>query len=257
MVEVYPLSQLHVEQHGSGPRVVFVHGGEEAGGAFAFAAQLPLAQRFTLIWPDLPGHGKSPAQGHKTVDRDASIVAELLGDGAHLVGHSFGGAVALHAAASRPDKVHSLTLIEPATLDIAAHDPAVREMLMEVAAATQLPDLRERVLAVAKAVGIKKNWPETLSDTYRKLAEALPSAQVPTGTETIPSRQYAAQVAAANIPALVISGGHRQSWEITCDALAQALHGERAVIPGYYHQPQQSGEAFNACVEAFWTRHLR
>ncbi len=33
------MNPLHIEQLGSGPRVVFIHGGEEAGGAAAFAAQ--------------------------------------------------------------------------------------------------------------------------------------------------------------------------------------------------------------------------
>src|SRR5947209_4813108 len=113
--EVYPRSQLYVEQQGSGPKVVFVHGGEEAGGAVAFAAQFPLADRFTLIMPDLPGHGQSPAHGRASADRDAILVADLLDDGVHLVGHSYGGAVALRAAARRPDAVHSLVLIEPAT----------------------------------------------------------------------------------------------------------------------------------------------
>ena len=37
----------------------------------------------------------------------------FLGDGAHLVGHSFGGCVALAATSRRPTAVKSLTLIEP------------------------------------------------------------------------------------------------------------------------------------------------
>jgi len=140
--DAYPRSLLHVAQRGSGPTVVLVHGGEEAGGATAFAAQLPLAQAFTLIMPDLPGHGDSPARGRGSVARDALLIGDLLGDGAHLVGHSYGGAVALRAAAQRPEAVHSLTLIEPATLDIARDDPEVRRMLMELAQAIAVPDLR-------------------------------------------------------------------------------------------------------------------
>ena len=78
---IYRLSDMHVEQRGSGPKVVLVHGGEEEGGLGAFAAQLPLAESYTLIIPDLPGHGQSPAHGQATTPaRDALLVAVLLAD---------------------------------------------------------------------------------------------------------------------------------------------------------------------------------
>jgi pimeloyl-ACP methyl ester carboxylesterase len=252
MTDTYPISQLYVERHGSGPSVLFVHGGEEAGGATAFAEQMTLAQHFTLIWPDLPGHGKSPAQGHKNADRDSSILAELLGEGVHLVGHSYGGAVALRLAALNPDRVHSLTLIEPATFDIALNEPAVLELLQEIVVASQIPDLRLRLETFAKAVGIHKTWTDPLSEPYRRLAEDLPTLQTP---NAIPSRKFAEMITASGIPTLLISGGHRAAFETLCDVMAQVLQAERAVISGYGHAPQYSGELFNTCLESFWSRH--
>lgn len=252
MKDTYPRSQMHVEQRGSGPKVVFVHGGEEAGGSGAFASQLPLAHSFTLILPDLPGHGQSPAQGHKNAERDALLIEDLLDDGAHLVGHSYGGAVALRAAAGRPEAVHSLTLVEPATFDIAQQDPVVRQMLAELAQAIAIPDLRQRLEAFAKTVGIHKTWQDPLSEPYRRFAEDLPFLQPNT---LIPSRQLAEQVAAAGIPSLVISGGHRAAFENLCDVMAGVLGAQRAVISGYGHAPQLSGEPFNTCLERFWS-HL-
>lgn len=243
---------MHVEQRGSGPKVVFVHGGEEGGGAVAFAAQFPLAHSFTLILPDLPGHGQSPAQGRKNAERDALLIADLLDDGTHLVGHSYGGAVALRAAAGRPEGVHSLTLIEPATFDIAYEDPAVRQMLAELLQAIAIPDLRQRLEAFAKTVGIHKTWQDPLSESYRRFAEDLPYLQ---SNNIISSRQLAEQVAAAGIPSLVISGGHRAAFENLCDITAEALGAQRAVISGYGHAPQLSGEPFNTCLERFWS-HL-
>jgi len=245
----YPGSQMHIERRGSGPRVVFVHGGEEAGGAVAFAPQFPLAQAFTLILPDLPGHGQSSAQGRHNTERDAHLIADLLADGAHLVGHSYGGAVALRAAAQRPEAVHSLTLIEPATFDIAVEDPAVRQMLIEIAQAVAIPDLRQRLEAFATVVGIHKTWQDPLPETYRRLAEDLPFLQPDTLVST---RQLAGQVAAAGIRSLVISGGHRAGFENLCDIMAGALGAQRAVIAGYGHAPQYAGEAFNSCLERFW-----
>jgi len=46
-------------------------------------------------------------------EEDARDIAALLGDGAHLVGHSYGAVGALYAAALRPEAVHSLTVNEP------------------------------------------------------------------------------------------------------------------------------------------------
>ena len=248
----FPHVPLHIAQQGSGPKVVFIHGGEEAGGSVAFAAQLPLSHAHTLLLPDLPGYGQSPALGPKNVERDAQLIIELLADGAHLVGHSYGGAVALLAAARQPTAVHSLALIEPATLDMATEDPVVRQLLAEMAQAVALPDLRQRLEAFATVVGIHKSWPEPLSDTYRRLAEDLPALQP--SSDAVPSRLLAQQVAAAGIPSLVISGGHRAALEHLCDALAGVLGAQRAVVPGYGHAPQQSGEPFNSTLEQFWSR---
>ena len=103
------LSSIHIERWGSsGPRVVLVHGGAqgtETGGERNFAFQRPLAEQgWQLIVPDRPGHGRSPDPGRPDdAEADGAWVAELLGDGAHLLGHSYGGVIALCAAGLRPE----------------------------------------------------------------------------------------------------------------------------------------------------------
>lgn len=250
MQDAYPRSQMHVEQRGSGPRVVFVHGGEEKGGTVAFAAQFPLAHAFTLILPDLPGYGQSPAQGGMDVERDARLIADLLDGGAHLVGHSYGGAVALTAAAQRLEAVHSLTLIEPGAFDVAAQDPAVRQMLAQQAQVLAIADPRQRLEAFAALVGIHKTWSDPLPESARRLAENLTSIR----PSSVSSRHKAEQVAAAGIPSLLISGGDRAPIEKVCDVLAEIMSAQRVVIAGYGHAPHYSGEPFNTCVEQFWSR---
>ena len=76
-------------------------------------AQRPLADEgFRLLVLDRRGYGRSPAAEGEDFLRDADDIAELMGDGAHLVGHSYGGLGALFAAARRPEATLSLTLLE-------------------------------------------------------------------------------------------------------------------------------------------------
>src|ERR671936_693335 len=98
--------RVHVETVGSGPRVVLVHG-SVGGGWTTWWAQRPLSERFTLVVPDRPGTPPNPPVDHVDFEEQAPLVAELLEDGAHLVGHSYGGVISLYAAALRPDAVRS------------------------------------------------------------------------------------------------------------------------------------------------------
>ena len=116
----------------SDPTVVLVHGsaqGSLVGGDRHFAAQSRLAMRgWRLVVPDRPGHGRSPAPGRPDDPQaDGAWVADLLGPAGHLVGHSFGGAVALAATAMRPEAVLSLTLIEPALHNLSSTDAEIVE----------------------------------------------------------------------------------------------------------------------------------
>jgi pimeloyl-ACP methyl ester carboxylesterase len=78
-----------------------------------------LAGRFHVIAPDLCGYGGTGAwhgDGEISLAAEAGMVAALiegLDEPVHLVGHSFGGAVALRLAQARPELVKSMVLIEP------------------------------------------------------------------------------------------------------------------------------------------------
>src|SRR2546425_4969617 len=124
---------------GDGEPAVFVHG------SFGWAEetwreQRPLAEAYRLVLVDRRGFGASPADGRVDFERDAEDVAELLGQGAHLVGHSYGGVVSLLAAALRPDGVRSLTVIEPPALALARGDPTVERLIRDISAAAAESD---------------------------------------------------------------------------------------------------------------------
>jgi pimeloyl-ACP methyl ester carboxylesterase len=97
-----PIAVIRYEGPESNPPAILVHG-TFTWGAQSFTHQRPLAAHRRLLIPDRRGFGASPDLdgGDVTADYtvDALDVADLLGDGAHLVGHSYGGTVAMLAAA--------------------------------------------------------------------------------------------------------------------------------------------------------------
>jgi hypothetical protein len=56
---------------------------------------------------------------------------------------------------------------------------------------------------------------------------------------------------------LVISGGHSPAFEAVCDALAEALPAERAVIPGRGHTIPSTGAPYNERLESFLRSAVR
>ena len=75
--------------------------------------------------PDLPGHGRSAPfpEGKDVHDAAFAAISPLLDQPMHLVGHSFGATIALRMALAAPDRVLSLTLIEPVFFAAAPDSP--------------------------------------------------------------------------------------------------------------------------------------
>lgn len=97
-----------------------------------------LAPSHLVLAPDLPGYGSTAAQGSSgDLLADAAPTIALIekqGEPAHLVGHSYGGAVALAIAMNRPELVRSLSLIEPVAFYLLRDgDAGDRRLLRQVA----------------------------------------------------------------------------------------------------------------------------
>lgn len=126
------------------PRVVMVPG-PLAPGPETFAGQRPLAElfRLELVAPPRVGGSRDGSRegAHRYWADLADELTELLGHGAHLVGHCLGGLSALRAAAGAPQAVRSLTLIEPCALRVSGGRLVAAEREPEAADAGRSPDV--------------------------------------------------------------------------------------------------------------------
>ena len=112
--------RLHTHEWGTAdaPPVLCLHGVTGHGERFRMLAEERWAKRFRVIAPDLRGHGRSgwePPWNLATHVADIVETLDALGVGAaDVVGHSFGGRLALELAAAHPERVRRTVLLDPA-----------------------------------------------------------------------------------------------------------------------------------------------
>jgi lipase len=106
---------LNVHRYGPSrpPQILAIHGLTGHGRRWQTVATKHLPE-LSIAAPDLIGHGRSSWAAPWTLDANVAALADLLHEPVVVVGHSFGGAVALNLAATRPDLVSSLVLLDPA-----------------------------------------------------------------------------------------------------------------------------------------------
>jgi pimeloyl-ACP methyl ester carboxylesterase len=130
------------DEAGAGAPVVLLHCSSSAWGQWRALGEI-MAPRFHVLAPDLLGYGDSDRWRGDAADllrAESEAVralaggagqADQAGRGLHLVGHSYGGAVALRFAMQYPGALKSLTLIEPVACWLLAggrHRDAYREI---------------------------------------------------------------------------------------------------------------------------------
>ena len=239
----------------SQPRLLLVHG-SVVNAELTWSAQRPLADRFEIEAPNRRGFPPGPDVEHVDFEDEAVWLEPLLepaGSGAggtHLVGHSYGGVVALLAAARRPERLRSLTVIEPPAFGIARGIPAADEFIARISEHwTHGPRdpaefLRGFLVLVGSSTPPGNFTPELLQGARTLMVERSPAEAV------IPFDE----LAATTFPKLVVSGGHSPAFEAVCDVLDERLGAERAVLPGAGHSIQRLGEPFNELLADFVER---
>ncbi len=120
---------IHYRVGGSGPPLLLIHGFTSEGHQWDQFADA-LGQQYTLIVPDLPGHGQSTnslgAWSYKQVARDMFRVLDHLGfEEVSGIGYSAGGNTLIHMATQQPLRLSSMVLVAGAhRLTVEARDLA-------------------------------------------------------------------------------------------------------------------------------------
>jgi pimeloyl-ACP methyl ester carboxylesterase len=109
-------NRMAYRQAGAGPVIVLIHG--ITSNSSTWERVMPyLARRFTVLAPDLPGHGGSAKpRGDYSLGAHASSLRDLLAalghDRATFVGHSLGGGIAMQLSYQFPELCERLVLVD-------------------------------------------------------------------------------------------------------------------------------------------------
>lgn len=255
--------RVHSRQIGSGPTVICLHSSGSSSSQFRDLTAR-LARDHRVIAPDFLGHGRSPkteASAKSIFEQDAEQVAAIAAasGGAHLVGHSYGGAVALRVALSHPELVRSLVLYEPVVFGALATrgvDRSLWEEITQTGRTIMMETRMRRPLAAAKR--FVDYWSGNGSwmalGTSRQSAIALRMPAVADQFEAIFGWQPLEALRRLQVPVLLMHG--ERTRRVTQAIVAQlAGHLPQVIqlrVRGAGHMgPVTHAEAFNAGVQRF------
>ena len=119
---------LHYRIAGSGPPLLLIHGYGVSG--YVWQRVLPyLAEQYQVLIVDLPGYGRSKYMGTWQLRAMAPLLTQLLQrldlPRVSLLGHSMGGAIAIHLADYAPQMVERMVLVNAAGLPLQARLPTL------------------------------------------------------------------------------------------------------------------------------------
>lgn len=162
-------ARLFYEVIGNGEPIVVVHGGPGLDHAYLQPGLDALATRYTLIYYDQRGTGRSSAAldsatiNIDTFVEDIETLRQTLGfERVTVMGHSFGSVIATEYALRYPESLHALILMNPV-------EPGsrYREATGERQRARQTAEDREDMSELTQSEAFTARDPSTLSQVYR------------------------------------------------------------------------------------------
>lgn len=248
---------------GEGPAVLFLPGSYSTAAAWRPIQKL-LGAGWRTVTTSLCGYGGTPdTRTPQDTDmqhevRIVEALARRIGQPVHLVGHSFGGTVALAAALGGRVDVASLALFEANPLDVIRHgdaaglyaDTLAMSRAFEAAVQEGEADAPARIIDFWGGAGAFAAMPEAVKDYCRRTA----SANVLDWHTDFGFQVTAGSLAALDVPVLLVRGERANAAMVAItDVLGQHLPNVRpAVVDGAGHFLVSTHAAQCAALLASW-----
>jgi pimeloyl-ACP methyl ester carboxylesterase len=234
-------ARVMVHFQGTGTPLVFLHSSACDSRQWRHFAE-DWADRHQIVLPDLPGCGGSDdlaADCTMNLAGDANVVdaiSDRLKRPFHLIGHSYGGAVALKSAVRLGARIASLTLIEPTSFHLLRHgDRMERDLFTQIEGFAA--SVEEAILSGFEETAMRRfvdfwSHPGAWGDMLAAKRGALvPRARKLPGdfSRLFNEELRPADIAKLTIPTLVICGTHspepvRALSRLIANAITQSHH---------------------------------
>jgi pimeloyl-ACP methyl ester carboxylesterase len=213
--------RLHYHIAGHGPPLVLIHGYGTSG--YIWQRVWPyLAEQYKLVIVDLPGYGRSTYSGVWQLRAMAPLLANLLQhlhlSRVSLLGHSMGGAIAVHLTDYASEMVERLMLVNSAGLPLQANLPTL--------ALRSLRSLLQR-----EGGGYP---PRLVLDVLRPHARLLWW-----GAQEMMRSDFRSELAGITVPTLILWGGRDLllPLQLGYDLNKNIPHSQLVVLPQSGHRP--------------------
>ncbi len=236
--------ELEYRVTGQGEPVLLIHGSIFAD-VFDQLVPQPALANYQLINYHRRGFaGSSRALPPFTLEQQAADAVALLDRvgirSAHLVGHSYGGSVALQIAQQYPDRVATLALLEPAIPALTPMDPQLMQGVMRAVELHGKGDARGAIIEFANVVA-PGAWDElTAQGATAMQNQGIADAATFFNVELPALGQWqfsAADIARIRVPVIVVLGGRSVAGaKATHNAVRRALpSADELVVPNAGH----------------------
>lgn len=210
-----------IYRNGGDVPLVLIHG---AGGSrLSWPPEIRRLRGFTVYAIDLPGHGKSPGVGCRSVEAYAQATIAWMQvtrlDQAVFAGHSMGAAVALTLALLQPERVRALALLgSAASLKV---NPTLIELASSAATFARAVELIVRW-------SFSKQAPARLVELVQKRMAETPPEVLLADLLACDAFDASSQLSQVKQPALVLCGTEDKMTPLqAASSLAEALPNAR------------------------------